>query len=361
MDNVTHTLFALTLARTPLGRGRGTTVALVLASNAPDADVVTALNGAAEYLRWHRGPTHGPLGVIGLGLVAAGLVWGGRRLIMRAWGPPSGGRIRLKPDPTHDAMDATFPMLVMASIVGVLAHILMDLPTSYGTRLLSPFSWRWFAMDLMPIIDVYLWIILAAGLVIGARWPTMRSKMAVAALLLMAANYGVRAASHEQALSVASRRYGPTLPAPCEPAAAFGSLLDSWPSSIGTRPAARCILDTAAIPSFASPFEWRVIAQLPDGYLEVNGGDATWIPNQWTPLVERAATTRTAQVLLGFSRFPFAGLFVESPGTTTVRFTDLRFTMGPDNPQLRARRSALFTATVRFGPHDEILGEMLGQ
>ena len=39
MDNLTHTLFALTLARTPLGRaGRGTTATLLLASSAPDAD-----------------------------------------------------------------------------------------------------------------------------------------------------------------------------------------------------------------------------------------------------------------------------------------------------------------------------------
>ena len=41
MDNLTHTLFGLTLARTPLGRaGRGVTTALVLASNAPDIDAV---------------------------------------------------------------------------------------------------------------------------------------------------------------------------------------------------------------------------------------------------------------------------------------------------------------------------------
>jgi len=34
MDNLTHTLFGLTLARTPLGRsGRGVTMALVLASS----------------------------------------------------------------------------------------------------------------------------------------------------------------------------------------------------------------------------------------------------------------------------------------------------------------------------------------
>ncbi len=82
MDNVTHTLFALTLARTPLARaGRGTAVALVLASNAPDIDIVATIGGAPSYLTWHRGPTHGPLGIVGLGLVVAGLVWIARRAI----------------------------------------------------------------------------------------------------------------------------------------------------------------------------------------------------------------------------------------------------------------------------------------
>src|SRR5437899_10746163 len=81
MDNATHTLFALTLARTPLGRaGRGTTAALVIASNAPDLDIVGAARGGISYLAWHRGPTHGPLGIVGLGVATAGLVWIGRRV-----------------------------------------------------------------------------------------------------------------------------------------------------------------------------------------------------------------------------------------------------------------------------------------
>ena len=68
MDNLTHTLFAATLARTALRRsGRGTTTALILASNAPDIDIVATAGGALKYLEWHRGPSHGPLGIAGLG------------------------------------------------------------------------------------------------------------------------------------------------------------------------------------------------------------------------------------------------------------------------------------------------------
>ena len=84
MDNLTHTLFGATIARTPLGRaGRGTTAALLLASNAPDIDIVATAGGAVKYLEWHRGPTHGPLGIVVLALVTAGLVWIGRRIFDR--------------------------------------------------------------------------------------------------------------------------------------------------------------------------------------------------------------------------------------------------------------------------------------
>src|SRR5262245_11044746 len=149
MDNLTHTLFALTLARTPLGRaGRGTATTLVMASNAPDIDAVSTLGGANSYLRWHRGPTHGPLGIVGLGVAAALIVW----MVQRATGR----------DPDEEP-DAPLRLLIPIAIIGALCHVLMDLPTSYGTRLLSPFDWRWFAVDWMPILDIYLLFVLGAG------------------------------------------------------------------------------------------------------------------------------------------------------------------------------------------------------
>src|SRR5918994_3510269 len=124
MDNLTHTLFGATLARTPLGHaGRGTTAALLLSSNAPDIDIVTTAGGALNYLEWHRGPTHGPLGIIGLGCATALLVLAGRSLFDR----------RGAADTTPNASPAA---LVLVSTLGVLLHVCLDLPTSYGTRLL---------------------------------------------------------------------------------------------------------------------------------------------------------------------------------------------------------------------------------
>src|SRR4029079_9183310 len=103
MDNLTHTLFGLTLARTPLARaGRGTTAALVLASNAPDIDIVAVIRGNDSYLRWHRGPTHGPLGIIALGLLVAAIV----RL----------GVPRLDRSADEEAV-AAWPMLAVVSMI----------------------------------------------------------------------------------------------------------------------------------------------------------------------------------------------------------------------------------------------------
>ena len=58
----------------------------------------------------------------------------------------------------------------------------MDLPTSYGTRLLSPFDWHWFAVDLMPIVDVYLLAALFAGLLFGQASEASRRRKAAIVL-----------------------------------------------------------------------------------------------------------------------------------------------------------------------------------
>jgi len=379
LDNVTHTLFAATLARTPLGRaGRGTAAALILASNAPDIDIVATAGGPLKYLEWHRGPTHGPLGVVGLAVVTAGVVWIGRGILDRR-------RAHAEPAPARagaDAqVDASLAMLAAVSLVGVLLHVLMDLPTSYGTRILSPFDWHWFAVDWLPIVDIYLLGALVVGL-LGRPSPAQRRAKAALVLLLMATNYGVRAVSHQQALAVAPWLFGPTLPELCDPPPPAGArLLDSWPRRVppsAPTSGRRCLVEIAAMPSFISPFKWRIIAQMSNAY-EIHDIDlldqsfrepdqesgAPWrltlrYPNVWTPAVQRAATTHIGQRFLGFSRFPAARSVVDAHGVTTVRWTDVRFVgmIALDQPR---SGPDLFTATVRLSPDGQILEEKLGR
>ena len=369
MDNVTHTLFALTIARTPLGRaGRGTLPALLLASNAPDIDIVAAARGAASYLEWHRGPTHGPLGVVGLGVASAGLVWLGRRALDRrrsTGDAPSG--------------NASFAMLVSVSLIGVLLHVLMDLPTSYGTRILSPFDWHWFASDWLPIIDLYLLMAFVVGLGLAELSKASRRHIAAIVLMLMAADYGVRGVAHDQAMTLAPRLFGPHLPPPCDPTRTPRAI-DYWPRTsaiASTAPGKPCLVEIAAVPTFVSPFRWRVIAHLSNAYElhEVNVLDARFqqpadraevfwrravrYPNQWTPSTVIAAATRTGRVFLGFSRFPAARVVVDPAGVATVRWNDMRFVGGLYS--LAGRVPDPFNLVIRLGPDGRVLGEQLGR
>ena len=362
MDNLTHTLFGLTLARTPLGRaGRGMTTALVLASNAPDIDFVMTARGTVSYLRWHRGPTHGLLGVLALGVIVAVLVRAGQRLVDR--------RVRRPPGGAHDDREAPFGMLLAASLIGIVCHILMDFPTSYGTRLLSPFDWHWFAVDLIPIVDVYLIIIFVAGLLFGSASAAARRRNAAIVLVLMAANYSVRAVARYQAIGLAPRVFGPTWPERCDGGAHDDrALLSTWPRDRPaiptTLPGSRCLIEVAAMPSFFSPFKWRLIAQMSNAYemhdVDVldsrlrqspRPGDAPWrvvvrYPNQWNAAVQTAAAAPVARTFLGFSRFPAARWLTDrQTGDTTVRWVDVRFVTGLTLDQ-RAQ-AGIFVATVR--------------
>ena len=377
MDNLTHTLFALTVARTPLSRaGRGAAAALVLASNAPDVDIVTIVRGSMSYLKWHRGPTHGPLGIVGLGIVSAALVWVGRR-VYDNWRISRHATVA----PT-DEHNASFWMLVAVSIVGTLLHVAMDFPTQYGTRIFSPFDWHWYAIDLMPIVDVYLLAALVAGLAFGRQSSSARQRNAAIVLVLMAANYGFRAVEHAQALAMVPRLFGPTLAPPCDPQSAGDRRpFDIWPRARATSSATgkRCLVELAAMPTFTSPFRWQIIAQVSNAYelrdvdlldMRSRDGDdeseAPWrttlrYPNVWTPTVTHAADTRLGQLFLGFSRFPAARSAIDPHGVTTVRWTDVRFAGG--GVALNQRRAApnFFTATVTVGADGQILQERLGR
>ncbi len=368
MDNLTHSLFALTIARTRLCRaGRGTTVALVLSSSAPDIDILASTRGVLSYLEWHRGPTHGPLGVVGLGFVTAGLVWMG---LCATRGRGGGNR------------DASFGRLVGISMLGVLLHVGMDVPTSYGTRLLSPFDWHWFAADWMPILDVYLLVALTAGLYFGGRSDATRRRNVAIVLALMVANYAIRGVAHHQAVTLAPRLFGPTLPERCAGSTSAGALLNRWPGdAFPTLPEprrARCLVEVAAVPSFLSPFEWHVIARMSNAYetQDVNvlsprmlaparEREVLWqlpsrYPDKWTPDAVSAATTRTGQVFLGFSRFPVTRSFRDVGGVTTVRWSDLRFVWdAPLRPGSTMSRN-LFSATVRLDAQGRVLDERLG-
>ncbi len=348
MDNLTHTLFALTLSNAGLRRaGRGSTAALLIASNIPDLEIVTVFGGGrVAYLASHRGPTHGPAGLL-LGLATGAAVWTFLRLRGRR----------------ED--DAGFAALVGLACIGVLGHIAMDFATSYGTRVLSPFSYVWFGVDWMPIIDVFLWAVLSLGLVVTRLRPAARARIAAVVLVLLGADYALRAWMHARAVESAFALDVPAAdPAIAAPTTIFRYLDHSVPAAL-----------PAALPTEGSPFEWRLVVRMRGGYLvtDVNLLDrrpgwqdrarhrGVWFPNDAGPLVERAASTRLGRVFLAFSRFPSAEIVKHSNGDLTVHWYDVRFAEGraPIGGDRRQHTSP-FAVWVRLSPGGNVVGEGLG-
>ena len=153
MDNLTHTLTGVLLGRAGLERlGGRATAALVIASNLPDIDSFIAPLWGEPPIEAHRGFTHGVGGMVLLPFftVAIVLLWEKFR-------------------PSNDPVPVRFTVLLLIAFIGGLFHSLLDYLTSYGTRLLEPFSDRWFYGDAWFIVDPWVWVALIIGLELSWR------------------------------------------------------------------------------------------------------------------------------------------------------------------------------------------------
>ncbi|HYV05413.1 MAG TPA: metal-dependent hydrolase, partial [Blastocatellia bacterium] len=153
MENFSHTLFGLTLAKAGLDRTTPlATTALIVSSNLPDIDNVTWLvGGTISSLQHHRGFTHGFLGLV---LLAAVLTFVLTFLDRR---------FRLRSDPFRRPLRPFRIFLI--SCVGGLGHTFMDFTNVYGIRPFAPFSERWFYGDLVFVADPWIWLILGSSVV----------------------------------------------------------------------------------------------------------------------------------------------------------------------------------------------------
>ena len=297
MDNITHTLTGLALARAGLNRySTHATALLIVSANAPDIDIVAALNGALAYLEAHRGYTHSliclpVMALLSMLFVAAlfrrKLPW------MMAW---------------------------LLCCVGVASHLLLDWTTSYGTRLLLPFSSRWFHLDINSLYDG--WIM--AALVLAAIWPwfsrlvsreigdkqTSGRSIAIAVLVFFLLFDVARALLHADAVSqLESRLFQNAVP-----------------------------LQTAALPESFTPFQWRGIVETTTSYeslpvntlgqLELSSAQVFFKP-PGEPALEAAKRTPAFRYFLYFARFPvwaeFRVTLDNGARGDRVELSDLRF------------------------------------
>jgi membrane-bound metal-dependent hydrolase YbcI (DUF457 family) len=352
LDNLTHTLVGLTLVRAGLGkRTSGALPAMIIASNAPDLDIVTAITGGAvSYLDAHRGPTHGILGMLLLAIGTAIVVALGQRIGSGMMDPEQRGSLK---------------SLMWVALAGTVLHVLMDLPTSYGTRILSPFSETWFAFDWLPIVDVYLWGLLIGGIAATRRWPTTGVAIARTVLALAVLFYGGRAYAHHHALARATTARADGTRESCVTA----PTLTRHPAALETAlvQPGQC-LQAAALPTFLSPLRWQLIRQYREGYelrqLSFPGladDDRLWVANESDQWISAAERTTTAQVFLRFSRMPARRSTVLRDGSHQVRLIDVRFVGGPFQFRRDPEMRPPFVTTIVLSPDGKVLAERLGQ
>ena len=289
MDNLCHTLTGACIAEAGLKhRTRFASAALMIASNLPDIDVLAfATSTPAVALR--RGWTHGAVAQAVLPvLLTAGL------LAFDRWRPSRQGR--------EPARAGT---LLLLGYIGVLLHVGMDWLNTYGVRLLMPFSDRWFYGDAVFIVDPWLWLTLAIGVILARRGRRIRFA-AVAGLL--AAIY--------VATMIGSARL------------ARQRVQDAWTALEGGPPAQ---LMVGPVP--LNPLRKSVIVDAGDHYRR---GTFTWFPaslslhpepvpkNDQDPAVLAAQGHAAFKAVLVWSRFPYYEL-TRDPGGVRVMLADMRF------------------------------------
>jgi hypothetical protein len=213
----------------------------------------------------------------------------------------------------------------------------------------------------MPIIDVYLWLALIVALVIGSRIG--RERAALIALVLMACDYSGRAVLHHQALASAASSNAAGVQAPC--AAAPTLVRHSGGTLPSTTDRDACV-EAAALPTFFSPFTWRIIRRYSNGYelsdRRVFGHSATI---QWSRLasdngdISRVRATRPGRVYLDFARFPVGGLVAQTPSLTTVRLSDARFAVMPSSVR-GVPPSTRLSVIVTVDAAGRVVGQRMG-
>ncbi|MEX2572984.1 MAG: metal-dependent hydrolase [Balneolaceae bacterium] len=151
MDSITHIALGTVIGEAKLGRQLGYKAALwgAAISTLPDLDVlIYPFLDSAQELRFHRGITHS---FFFLFLAPPFLGWLINRIEKKenlGWKP-----------------------WTWLSYWSLMSHIVIDIPTSYGTQVLKPFSNRLVTTDSIFIIDPFFTALFISGAVIALLQP----------------------------------------------------------------------------------------------------------------------------------------------------------------------------------------------
>ena len=255
----------------------------MIGCNLPDVDAILYAVGSSDFSLWfRRGWTHGVLALAFWPFVLTGtlLLWAR----LRGGEPPDTRR------------------LFAISTFAILTHPALDWLNNYGMRWLMPFRGTWFYGDAVFIADLWLWIVLLAGWLLG-RGANKRGTRAwaVPALVIAVAYIGGRLLIHEATERVVRRELRP--------------------------------VRMMASPRPIDPTTWDIVAQLDDHY---RYGRYTWADRKLTLAADRlplpadtpewraAKSDPSVRGFMNWVRFPW--YYVEkSGGVTRVHIMDARY------------------------------------
>lgn len=319
MDNLTHTLVGIHLARLPAFRPIPVRLAFwtgLVAANLPDVDGILRLVSQEAYVFEHRGITHSFVGVAVmaplLALAATGI---GRRVRQRGF----------------------LPLLGLCTLV-LCSHLLLDYLTSWGTMLLLPFSHERLALPWLFVLDPVVWALLGIPLLLSA-WKVRRGGMpdrvwrrsSVAALVVFALYVGLGGIARERARGAALAQLAEDAGRPKE---------------------------VLAFPVPPGPLLWNVVVRTDDqrwhhGFASTLTGGVTWLGELPTglhdPRVQVALETGPGSTYRWFAAalYRVSASDLRSDGSWEVVLGDLRFA-GPWTDQVP------FQMRLEIGPDFQV-------
>ncbi|WP_069133247.1 metal-dependent hydrolase [Rhodohalobacter halophilus] len=195
MDSITQATLGAAVGEAFLGKKAGYRAAAwgVVLGTIPDLDIIiNPFVDSVVELRSHRGFTHSIL----FCLLAA---------------PAAGWLI----DNIHKSLEVGWVRWSVMAFFTFLTHILIDLPTTYGTQIFRPFTDTPYTLDSIFIIDPFFTIPLFVGLVTAlvlrrdsrARTIANRTGLLISALYLIW-GYGIKSHVHSVFIESYQQQYG---------------------------------------------------------------------------------------------------------------------------------------------------------
>lgn len=317
MEPVTHFLTGACLARSGLNRKSAyVTLAMTLAAEAPDLDVLWSMTGPTAALEFHRGWTHTLLGAPVMATATCGVVW-----LWHKW--------RSRKGAAKIAAPLRWGWLWGCALLASLSHIFLDYTNNYGVRPFAPFNPRWYEGSFVFIFEPLIFAALLAALVmpwlfgladreIGVKKNLFPGRnWAIAMLAFIVLLWGYRAVEHHRA--------------------ANDLMQHEWPGEV---------LRVSANPYPITPWKWHGVVETSTAYIAATvdtrtdtvTSDAvsdTFYKSAVTPAMAAAKQSHFGRVYLDWSQLPYVDEIgrMPLPGqpgvmATAVRFRDLRFNYG---------------------------------